>query len=326
MYNYCTLFDSNYLTRGLAMYRSLQKYSESFHLYIFAFDDQCFQLLQRLELGNVTVISLKEFEDKKLLEIKKTRSKAEYCWTCTPSIIKYSLDNYSLGACTYLDADLYFFSNPAVLIDEMQSDSVLITEHRYTSKYYKQNIKNGIYCVQFMTFKNDENGMKVLKWWQEACNVWCYARYEDGKFGDQKYLDNWLNMFEGIHVLKNFGGGMAPWNIQQYDLKYDNKELLAEELESGEIEKVVFYHFHYLKYLEKNRVELGIYVLNSNVIEKIYKSYLILLDKINAELRVLDSTKDYNGIGSNNEPWIKALRRRVIGTYNIYNKQELIGE
>ena len=105
MYNYCTLFDSNYLTRGLVMYESLKKYSDNFHLYIFAFNDSSYNLLIKLNLEFLTVISLKEFEDEELLKIKDSRSAGEYCWTCTPSIIKYSIETYGLDNCTYLDAD-----------------------------------------------------------------------------------------------------------------------------------------------------------------------------------------------------------------------------
>ena len=215
MYNYCTLFDSNYLTRGLAMYESLKKHSKGFHLYIFAFDDKSYNLLKKLNFEDVTIVSLNEFEDDKLLKIKQNRTATEYCWTCTPSIIKYSIETYNLNSCIYLDADLYFFSNPSILIEEMNNKSILITEHRYTPEY-DQSATSGIYCVQFMIFKNDINGMKALNWWIDSCNNWCYAKYEDGKFGDQKYLDDWTTKFNGVHVLQNLGGGVAPWNIQQF--------------------------------------------------------------------------------------------------------------
>ena len=315
MYNYCTLFDSNYLTRGLAMYESLRKHSDTFHLYIFAFDDLSYKMLKRLNLDSVTVVSLEELEDEELLSAKEGRSAGEYCWTCTPSTIKYCIEHYSLESCTYLDADLYFYNDPSVLIEEMKDKSVLITPHRYTPEY-DQSATSGIYCVQFMTFKNDKRGMEVLDWWRNACNAWCYARFEDGKFGDQKYLDDWAERFEGIHVLAHLGGGMAPWNIQQYRL--------------GELDfDIIFYHFHNFKFRYNNTVEFGGYRLSRRDLEFFYIPYIKHLLKISQNLKEIDSRNDYNGIVKkkplHRKDPLKFIGRKIKGTYNIYSIEKLIG-
>ena len=327
-YNYCTLFDSNYLTRGLAMYESLKKYSDKFHLYIFAFDNKSLVLLSKLNLDSVTIVSLKEFEDEKLLEIKESRSTGEYCWTCTPSIIKYSIETYNLNSCTYLDADLYFFNNPSILIKEMDNKSVLITEHRYTSQYDQSN-SSGIYCVQFMTFKNDTNGMKALDWWQDSCNQWCYARHEDGKFGDQKYLDDWIIRFQGIHVLENLGGGVAPWNVQQYDINQDKNITFGISRETKNKFNMIFYHFHNFKLLENDKVELGTYKLDNNDIQYVYQPYIKHLQQITQNLKMVDNKNDYNGITNYKFYWKDPLRnfkRVLLGNYNIFSINKLIGD
>ena len=218
MTNFCTLFNRNYLTRGLAMYESLRKHCESFHLYVFAFDDSSHEILSQLELPSMTVISLLDFEDEELLSIKADREVGEYCWTCTPSTILYAIERYNLLSCTYLEADLYFWNSPELLLNELGKKSVLITQHRFSPEY-DQALTSGKYCVQFMTFKNNEEGMTALRWWRKKCIKWCYARLEDGKFGDQKYLDDWLIRFNGVHELQHLGGGLAPWNIQKYQIE-----------------------------------------------------------------------------------------------------------
>jgi hypothetical protein len=218
MYNYCTLFDSNYLSRGLAMYESLKKHSKNFHLYIFAFDTRSYILLKKLNLALTTIIFFNEFEDDELLEVKKNRTQVEYFWTCTPSIVKHCIVNFNLENCTYLDADIYFFSDPNILIEEMGSKSILITEHRYTPEY-DQSLIRGVYNVQFVTFKNDINGMKALNFWRNSCISWCYNRVENNKFGDQKYLDDWTVRFEGVHVLKNLGGEWRRGILSNTNLK-----------------------------------------------------------------------------------------------------------
>jgi len=250
MLNFCTLFDSFYFLRGIVMYESLLKHCPDFHLYIFAFDDECFNKLKELNLENVTPISLDEFENDELLKIKPDRSKGEYCWTCTPWSVLYCIEKYNLDSCTYLDSDIYFYSDPKVLIDEMGNNSVLITEHRFHNEKPRA-LLNGRYCVQFMTFKNTPEGMEVLNWWKDRCIEWCYDRLEDGKYGDQKYLDCWTEKFKGVHVLQNLGGGVAPWNLLSYDLTKEAGDLYVRHKKTKQKNKVVFHHFQDIK-MHKN--------------------------------------------------------------------------
>jgi hypothetical protein len=265
------------------MYESMLKRNPNFHLYIFPFDDLSEEILRKLSLEKITIVALREFEDETLLSVKPTRSKGEYCWTCTPAIIYFCIKHFGLSHCTYIDADLYFFSNPNVLVDEMGTSSILITEHRYTKRYDKSR-RSGIYCVQFVTFKNDQEGILALTWWKDRCLEWCFARVEDGKFGDQKYLDDWPTRFKKVHVLKNLGGGVAPWNVQQYNITVRDNIVVGDM--SGQVFKIIFYHFHDVKLYRNNKVDLGIYKLDQNVLLFIYKEYINEFLRVEGDLKI----------------------------------------
>lgn len=326
-YNFCTLFDSNYLSRGIALYRSLEKHCKNFHLFIFAFDSRSYEILKKLSLTKATIISLKEFEDEKLLQVKPSRSVAEYCWTSTSSTILYVLENFNVDNCTYVDADIFFYSSPEPIFRELGNKSILITEHRYSPQYNKE-LKAGKYCVQFVTFRNDENGLKALKWWRDRCLEWCYARYEDGKFGDQLYLDDWTERFKGVHVMQHLGGGLAAWNVQQYEFKKSGEKIIGKEISTGKEFEVIFYHFHYLKFFENGKVELGRRKLTKEVISIFYKEYIKFLDEISLEIKNYDSSFDPNGSTERKFSWKNPLLyiyRKISGVYNIFDKSKLLG-
>jgi hypothetical protein len=308
------------------MYESLQRNCKDFHLYIFAFDDKCSSILTTMSLNNVSIIKLNEFEDQELLNVKPSRSSVEYCWTCTPSIILYSIEKFNLPNCTYLDADLYFYSSPSKLIQEMGTKSVLITEHRYTPKY-DQTAISGRFCVQFVTFKSNEIGLNVLKWWRNACLNWCYMKSEDGKFGDQKYLDDWPEMFEGIHILNNLGGGVAPWNVQQYELYKSKNNLCIKDISTNQTENLVFYHFHGIKFFTGGIVDLNSdYFIPNSVKNILYKGYLYKLNQIKSNVSIIDSTFDPNGTksGKSLKTYCLSLWYKLKHTYNFVRLEDFI--
>ena len=296
MINFCTLFDSNYLTRGLALYKSLEKFSSGFNLYVVAFNEDCYQFLKKANLPNLIPISLKDFEDERLLTVKQSRSVAEYCWTCTPSVISYCIKRFGLSSCTYVDADVIFYADPQIILNEASNKSVIITEHRYT-KEYDQSLTHGKYCVQFMYFKNDNNGLSVLNWWRERCIEWCFARLEDGKFGDQKYLDNWPERFTGIHVMKHEGGGIAPWNVQQYKCYKKEGVIYLKNKKTGQDSPLVFFHFHGLKFFLNDAVSYAgtMYELDNDVKELVFKPYVDTLKAIKRKMYAYDNSLNVDG-------------------------------
>ncbi len=235
MMYFCTLFDSGYLQRGLALYESLCKTCETFHLFIMAFDDKSYDVLAQLSLPSMTVVHLKDFEDDRLLEVKPKRTRAEYCWTCGPSVIYYFITEYNLDSCTYLDADLMFYRSPQILFDEIGDNSVALTDH-----FAPYAIPQGRYCVQFMFFRNDECGMKALTWWRDSCIEWCHARFEDGKYGDQKYLEEFPIRFKNVHIINNRGAGIASWNLSEY--QYNDKNWSISF--NNDYFDIVFVHYH----------------------------------------------------------------------------------
>lgn len=299
MLNFVTLFNSNYLSRGLVMFESLRKHCAEAQLYVVAFDDLTYNYLCEFKQEGLTPISLAEFEDEQLLAVKPSRSAAEYCWTCTASTILYAIQKYNLNHCVYIDADLCFYSNPKVLFDEWADASVLITEHRYTPAY-DQSAISGLYCVQFVGFKNSPEGLAVLNYWREACIDWCYARVEDGKFGDQKYLDDWTSRFSSVHVLQHLGGGVAPWNMQQYLFEKKQDAIIGLVKANNQQFKTVFFHFHGVKIFSDNYASLtgADYELFQDALELFYLPYLSQLENTSKQIHQRNK-HTFNANGAN---------------------------
>lgn len=324
MLNFCTLFNSNYLAKGVTLIRSLIAPTGSVHIYIVPFDRVCENILNEINFPNTTIIPLDEFETKELLQIKQQRTTAEYCWTSTPFLLQYCIQKFDLDHCTYLDADLFFFSDPVALHGEFEGQDAMITEHRYTPEY-DQSAISGKYCVQYVTIRNNTNGMQILQEWKENCLEWCYARYEDGKFGDQMYLDHWKKNYTGVHELQNLGGGVAPWNVQQYSFARKGEDIVGTVEVSGAQFKVIFYHFHALYAFRKSFIRefyFEGYKTPESARSILHRTYLSELKRSYRMIKKIDSGLDPLGTKELNVSWIKylkILRRRIINRSTEYS-------
>lgn len=274
MYHFCTCFDQHYLVRGLTLYQSLRRQADAFVLWVLCFDDFTHDVLSELHLPNLRPISLHEFEhrDEALLAAKQNRSRVEYYFTCTPSWALYILNHFpEVELVTYLDADLFFYSSPAPIYRELGNQSVLIIGHRFPERL-RHLEKYGIHNVGLLAFRADSRGRECLRWWRERCLEWCHDRVADGRFADQKYLDDWPDRFQGVVVLEHKGAGLAPWNLQRYSLNLENRQILVDS------HPLVFFHFEGLKQVGRWLFDpgLGSYGIHADSLVKrrIYGPYI----------------------------------------------------
>ena len=245
-YTFCTYFDINFAARGLALYRSLvRRCRQPFTLWALCFDEASREAVAHLDLPGLRLISLAEFEagDAALLAAKQNRRAIEYYWTCTPSLLLYILRHSpETPLVTYLDADLYFYDDPQAIYDELGNNSILIVGQRYGPEFARR-LKRGKYNVGLLAFRRDAPGLDCLNWWRERCIEWCYERVEDGKFADQKYLDDWPERFRSVTVLQHVGANLAPWNWMNYRIEPRGDRALIDG------QPLIFYHFHGVKIL-----------------------------------------------------------------------------
>jgi hypothetical protein len=288
--HFVTLIDSLFLPQVLALHASMQRSCGRFTLWVLCVDDVAHQVLERLSLPDLRLLRLSSLETAGLLAVRAGRTRAEYCWTLTPFAPRFVFEaERSAARVTYLDADLWFLRSPEPLFREMEAAKrgVLITEHAYAPRY-DQSVLSGRFCVQFVSFCR-ETPQPVREWWEARCMEWCFARFENGLFGDQKYLDDWPERFAtSVHVLEDASLAAAPWNAERFDPR-----------------EAVFFHFHSLRLLRGGMVMLaGGYELPRVAREHIYEPYIRALGEAVFRLRSVGWEAPAQ---DRRAPWVRAL-------------------
>jgi hypothetical protein len=237
---FCTLFDRNYLTRGMALHASLGRHCDDFMLLVLCLDEATRDALESMKLPRLATVSIATLEagDGDLARARGNRSPVEFYFTCKPVLMLRALSLFP-GArrVTYLDSDLYYFASPALVEDACADSPAAVTPHGFPPRL-ADRLQYGKFNAGWVSAGAGAEGRRFLEWWRARCIEWCYLRVEPDRFGDQKYLDQVPGLFPEACVVDHPGANVAPWNL-------DARRL--EESADGPVvdgRPVVFFHFH----------------------------------------------------------------------------------
>jgi hypothetical protein len=266
-HHFCTYFDGNYWSRAASLLDSLDRHCPSFTLHMLCMDDVSFEKVNALGRSHVVSTRLSELERAlpELMRAKSSRSLLEYYFTCGPAFIRYVLDrNPAVDVITYLDADLYFFHDPQPLFDAFQGHSIGVIAHHLPTirkrriftaynlpAFRRRRIREGKYNVGWLNFRRDADGIACLEWWRDRCLEWCYDRYENGKYADQLYLNQFPLLFQGFYEFTHHGANVAMWNVGEYRFSLRGNSVYVDD------DPLIFYHFHGFK-------KIASFVYNAN--------------------------------------------------------------
>lgn len=274
----CSVLDSNFLLKGLTLYESIKANHPNFRLHLLCLDENAYINALRFQNANLVVYTVSSFlaKEPKLQKHRQTNYNY-FCW-CLASYFSEILLKDGKPSITYVDSDVFFHRDIAVIFDEIKDSDIGVFRHRMFN--LNENHPEGLFNVGVVYFRNTNLGANSLKWWSDSVLNQRYPHL--ATCGDQKYLDAFYsNCRHGLFIDGEIGHG-APWHWQLYDLS--NYEIDGTIGWNGKKQNLVFTHFSQfyidrlnLKYIPStahyNYTPLSLYAEN-RALKGIYDSYL----------------------------------------------------
>lgn len=285
MQNYCTLFDINYLVQGYSLFLSMvYQINDKFNLYVLCMDDESYRVIKSLNIENLLPLTVLDVSNEDDILQSQNKNRGQICWMYQPILCEYILKKLKNDSVVYLEADSLFFKDPKNLLSEIANYSVSIVPHNYDLYNKKFEKTSGKYCVQFNYFKNDIDGLRVLEYWRRSC-----YKYDSNKpevYPGQISLESWDCVSDKVRIIKNLGAGVAPWNINNREIRIKNNTLYFGK------DEMIFFHFHQFSKLVSGGYLYALYKIPKNC-NFIFIEYINYIEYAKNFLSI-NSMKSYN--------------------------------
>lgn len=282
---YCTFFDGRYMPQGLALWNSLRRHEPAARLWVLTLDEEADAVLRAMAPPGMSLVSLAELlaADQPLAAIQAGRVRPEFIFALKPCLCRHVLRQHpGIGVLTYLDADLYFFSDPGAIRRELGEGCVFMVPHRYPP-WHDDSARYGRFNAGLLAFRDDVHGRACLDRWREQCLASSSLVADGVHYGDQKYLDEWPERYgAAVCVSRNSGLNLAPWNWARHACVVDSLGVRVEG------EPLVAFHFAQFRrvsahWFDSGQLEYGIMPLRLR--SRLYGEYWAALLAAEAEIR-----------------------------------------
>ena len=254
---FCTIADKNFSSRVLALNESLKKYNKDYTLLTLCIDEGMsfhednilnFDLSTLLQEDENLYIAKNNKPSEEALRVAngdydKAKS-LQFTWLLSPYFSDYCLNlDMVKDDLLYIDSDIYFFDNWTKIYNSITSNiNIGLVEHRMP---WTGN--SGKYNVGIIYFKKNNISKDCASFWKNCLlntNNQYYSEY--GQCGDQKYLELFPKLFEGVYSLDNFFGHLAPWNLPYHE--YTDTQILW----NNQLQDIMYYHFSNFKIVDES--------------------------------------------------------------------------
>jgi hypothetical protein len=214
---YCTIITANYFFYAKALFDSIKKYDSNLNFQVLVVgdfeEDLIYNGIEVIKLDLLKSCFQQDYNSIKHYEVDEA---SKLRWALKPLFLKYLLLKRKFDKALFLDPDLYFYSNPLFLFDDLNDKDVIITPH-WRSKdpvldpdNFNWLFTGGLFNAGF--FGCNANSINILDWWLKACSY--KMEKADGFYVDQVYLNLMPIYFSGqVEILQHKGCNVATWNI-----------------------------------------------------------------------------------------------------------------
>jgi hypothetical protein len=223
---FCCVADSQYVPFFFALLQNLRKvHSGPLEVHFLAVDALAEDLVRAELGGEVHFYRLETVWEPEELDRILARPVSLRALSSKARLLLRARENSSAEALFLLDLDMYFFRSPAHL-NQAFGDSHTLLFPQWSDRFTWARLHGVFNSGMVGARKGSET---LLSWWSKACWISCELDVENGRFGDQAFIDHALCQFTGVRVYKGHDEDVAPWNSETLGVRWESGRLVLQD-------------------------------------------------------------------------------------------------
>lgn len=215
-----TSITANYLPKAASLAHSVKRVHPEAVFHLILSDDmvECDPVVTR---AFDTIIHASELPIPNLPRFLFRHRIVELCTAVKGAAFQHIADAHGADRIYYFDPDIIVAGRLDDMERALDHDSVLLTPHSIEPESdvaammdnERIALKHGAYNLGFLAAKMDAAGRRVIDWWSDRLQRWCYDDVADGLFTDQRWMDLAPSMFDGVKILRDPQYNVSTWNL-----------------------------------------------------------------------------------------------------------------